>query len=128
MKSLFIGFLLFSGSAFAVEPPVCSNEAVKTAVSRNFERFGAATSSCGAKLLAQGRYLSTYLVCVTDETDPSEWVVVMSPAGEGNCAVEFADVQYDSESPNFSRDNKDLLPVWTCEADAGFKDGEVICK
>lgn len=111
----------------------CANQAVEAAVTRNFKRYGASTNSCGTKLLTAGDYLETYLVCVSDETDPSEWVVairkdVTNKNNEvvGKCAVKFADAQTDSSTPHFNDGDTDLLATWVCTADHG-DDGKVHC-
>lgn len=102
----------------------CANEAVKAATASNFKRFGASTGSCGAKLLTAGDYSETYLVCVSDETDPSEWVVVMDKKAN-KCKVKYADSQYDSQTPNFES-NEGLLNTVECSADS--EDKAVTCK
>ncbi len=95
----------------------CADAAVKAATEKNLKRFGASTGSCGAKLLTSGDYSETYLVCVSDETDPSEWVVVMSTnKKDASCKVVYADAQYDSQAPNFESDDG-LLDTVTCSGD-----------
>lgn len=85
----------------------CANKAVEVATTKNFKVHGANTGSCGAKLLTAGKFLETYLVCISDETDASEWVVVMKKNVFKNnkivqtCGVASAEVQYESQTPNF---------------------------
>lgn len=131
-----IGFCtLFSLSSTAAENLKCADQAVRAATEKNFKRFGASTSSCGAKLLSAGNYLETYLVCVSDETDPSEWIVVTEVAKADRsgritrrCAVSFAEVQYDSSTPHFENsDDPDLLKTKECSADHGAE-GRVVCR
>ncbi|RYZ67042.1 MAG: hypothetical protein EOP05_18275 [Proteobacteria bacterium] len=138
---LAMAVILMAAQAFAAAPvssetPTleCANQAVEAAVSHNFKRFGASTNSCGAKLLTAGDYLETYLVCVSDENEPSEWVVavrktITNKKNEvvGKCGVKFADAQYDSGTPNFNDGDTDLIPTWACTADYGG-DGKVHCK
>ena len=127
---LALAVLFMAAQAFAApEAPKleCANEAVKVAVARNFKRYGASTNSCGAKLLTAGEFFETYLVCVSDETDPSEWVVVMKTDAD-KCSAKFADAQHDSSTPNFSDDSDSaLLNVWSCSADHGGN-GQVHCQ
>lgn len=111
----------------------CADRAVEAATTKNFKRFGASTNSCGAKLLSSGEYLETYLVCVSDETDPSEWVVVIQKTvtdkqqrATGTCGVKYAEQQYDSSTPNFESADG-LLKTVGCTADYGG-DGKVHCK
>lgn len=129
---LALAVILMAAQAFAsAEKPVleCANEAVKVATARNHKRYDVSTNSCGAKLLSIGDHLETYLVCLTDETEPSEWVVVMKKkeTNEKNevvrkCAPKFADAQTDVRNPNFDDENDPaLLKVWTCHAEFGVK-------
>lgn len=124
---LVVAMLGFTQSAFSAKKELlkCADEAVRTATMKNFERFGAATGSCGAKLLTAGDYSETYLVCVSDETDPSEWVVVMDKKTKKGCKAKYADSQYDSETPNFQSD-EGLLKTVECSVD--YSDSKLICK
>lgn len=85
----------------------CQAVAEKAAVKADTRIFGAEANSCGSKLLHAGRYLETYLVCASDETDPSEWIVVVrkyeSKNGHvtGRCVVKHVDYTYDDETPDF---------------------------
>lgn len=128
MKSLATALLVLvmgqTGFAAQKEELKCADIAVRTATKANFKRYGASTSSCGTKLLTAGDYLETYLVCITDETEPSEWVVVMSKKGN-ICKVKFADNQYDSETPNFES-SEGLLKTVECSIDYG--DNKLVCK
>ena len=127
MKALFatVFALTVAQTTLAAQPELkCANQAVKAATANNFKRFGASTGSCGAKLLTAGEYLETYLVCVSDETDPSEWVVVMDKKAN-KCKVKYADSQYDSQTPNFES-NEGLLNTVECSADS--EDKAVTCK
>ncbi len=128
MKSLAMALLVlgFAQAGFAVETQElkCADQAVKAATLNNFKRFNASTGSCGAKLLTAGDYLETYLVCVSDETEPSEWIVVMSKKGD-KCKVKYADNQYDSETPNFES-SEGLLKTVECSIDYG--DNKLVCK
>lgn len=99
-------------SAFAYDQKLeCADKAVEAATVRNFRDHGANTGSCGAKLLAAGDYLETYLVCESDETDPSEWIVVVEKNVfknnklAGKCGIVAVEAQYDSETPNFDSDD-----------------------
>lgn len=126
MKSLAMTLLVlaFAQTSFAAQELKCADQAVKAATMSNFKQTNASTGSCGAKLLTAGDYLETYLVCVSDETDPSEWVVVMSKKG-GKCKVKLADNQYDSETPNFES-SEGLLKTIECSID--FGDTKLVCK
>lgn len=129
MKSLATVLLVlgFAQASFATQELKCADAAVKAATMNNFKRFGASTNSCGAKLLSAGDYLETYLVCVTDETDPSEWVVVMDKKA-AKCKVKYADSQYDSQTPNFEHaDDLDLLKTVQCSIDYA-DNAKLICK
>lgn len=134
MKSVLfaVAASLISVSAFAEETKLeCADKAVEVATTKNFKRFGANTGSCGAKLLASGETLETYLVCVSDETDPSEWVVVMDiNVAKGNkvvgkCGVLAAEQQFDSETPNFDSSNGILKTV---ECSMSDDDKKATCK
>ncbi|MES2800883.1 MAG: hypothetical protein V4654_00195 [Bdellovibrionota bacterium] len=127
MKSLaMVLFVLGMGQvSFAAQELQCADQAVKTATMKNFKRFGASTGSCGAKLLTAGAYSETYLVCVSDETDPSEWVIVMKKANKG-CHVKYADTQHDSETPNFES-SEGLLKTVECSIDHA-DNAKLICK
>jgi hypothetical protein len=111
---------LVSCFAFAEPQLECANTAVEAATVKNFRTHGANTQSCGAKLLTAGESLETYLVCVSDETDPSEWVVVIQKAVfkknklVQTCGVLTAEAQYDSQTPNFE-DDQVLLETVKCE-------------
>ncbi len=121
---LLIATLLTAPAVFAATPK-CANQAVESAVTKNFKRFGASTNSCGATLLSAGEYRETYLVCVSDETDPSEWVVVINTV---QCKVEYAGTQSESETPTFDSLNPaQLLKTQECSADQGL-DGKVHCQ
>lgn len=125
LVTVFVLGLAQMASASQTQDLKCADEAVKAAILSNFKRFGASTGSCGAKLLTAGDYLETYLVCVSDETDPSEWVVVMDKKGKG-CKVKHADSQYDSETPNFES-SEGLLKTVECSIDYG-DNAKLICK
>ncbi|MES2854465.1 MAG: hypothetical protein V4692_01325 [Bdellovibrionota bacterium] len=126
LKSLLVcSFLLLSVSAQAADLK-CADKATEFATKKNFKRFGASTHNCGTKLLASGEFLETYLVCVSDETDPSEWVVVVEKEGKNalgkliDCKIKFADVQYDSQTPTFD-DEAGNLETLECSGDQGGK-------
>lgn len=97
--------ILISTSAFGA---ACTDKAVDYAVSANQERTNAQSTACGAKLLSSGDYIETFLVCVTDETDPSEWIVIVEkeelnhgdPTGE-TCLLQYAGAQFDNRTPTF---------------------------
>lgn len=127
-KTILVGMMLaFTQTTFAAQKQErkCADEAVRVATMNNFKRFGAATGSCGAKLLTAGAYSETYLVCVSDETDPSEWVVIMDKKTKKGCKAAYADSQYDSETPNFQSD-EGLLKTVECSVD--YSDSKLICK
>jgi hypothetical protein len=121
---LLVTTFLFSQASFAADLK-CADKAVRAATEKNFKRFDASTNSCGAKLLTSGLYSETYLVCISDETDPSEWVVVVSK-NAGKCIVKYVDSQYDSETPNFE-DESGLLETVSCNAEYGSDEG-VVCQ
>lgn len=87
---------------------MCQNVAEKAAAKADFEMFGAEASSCGSKLLHLGDELETYLVCVSDETDPSEWIVVVkrfvtnkNHKVVSQCHVEYTGYAVDAATPDF---------------------------
>lgn len=91
--------------------PKCEDIAVKAAEKANYKLFGAETGSCGSKLLHLGDTVETYLVCITDETDPSEWVVaVKRDVADKNgkvvktCKVEYTGYAMDAATPNFDQE------------------------
>ncbi len=104
--SLVVSFASVSAFAGAAE---CSKVAEEVAAKADKAKFGAEASSCGSKLLNKGSELETYLVCVSDETDPSEWIVVVEPKvinrNSGNvlatCQVRYKGYATDAASPNF---------------------------
>lgn len=112
MRSLIIVTLsMLSFSAFAKSDlsAKCETQAVAAAVKANKKKFGAETSDCGAKLLHLGDQLETYLVCVSDETDPSEWIVTVkrdvfskrTHKVVGTCDVEYTGYAVDASTPDF---------------------------
>ena len=127
------GFLVFliltTGATGKAEALRCANEAVAAATAKNFAQTHAGSNSCGAKLLNAGPFLETYLVCITDESDGSEWVVSMVPQKEDknakitrSCVVEFAENSVDDGNPNFSEENDPkLLKVQSCDREEGSK-------
>lgn len=113
MRSMItLAVLMFTASAFAKGndlKPKCASVAQEKAVAANQKTFGAETSGCGTKLLHLGDQLETYLVCVSDETDPSEWIVVVkrdvvnkkSSKIIGSCDVEYTGYAVDAATPDF---------------------------
>jgi hypothetical protein len=88
----------------------CESVAQEAAVKANKKFFGAETSGCGSKLLHLGDQLETYLVCVTDETDPSEWIVAVERAEHdkktgkttAECVVKYSGYAVDAATPYFA--------------------------
>lgn len=125
MKTIALGLTLFAAQFSFGETLKCADAAVKAAMESNYKSFHNSGGTCGAKLLTAGDYTETYLVCVSDETDPSEYVVNMKRDG---CKVQFADAQHDSQSPHFE-DDKGLLKTKECSvSDDGKGKAKVICK
>lgn len=99
----------FSASAKTEELTAkCQAVAEKAAEKANYKKFGAETSVCGSKVLHLGDQLETYLVCISDETDPSEWIVTVKRDVFNkdhdlvkNCKVEYTGYAVDAATPNF---------------------------
>jgi hypothetical protein len=136
MNQLLVSFFVsgFSVTAMAAKDKSlqCIDTAVKAAVQTNYSNFGASTSSCGIKLLNKGNYSETYVVCTTDETDPMEYVVVVTPSSYNQqtessetCKVKFVDSTSDASTPTFESE-EGLLKSIACSIDNG--DEKLICK
>ena len=102
MLGLVAGLMATAAQASARD---CSEEAQAAAVAANKRMHGAESGECGARLLHRGDQKETWLVCVSDETDPSEWVVVTrngsKAAHEARCSIAYAGNVYDSTTPDF---------------------------
>ena len=129
MKSLLLTITLLMGTtSFAQDEAQCADHAVKAAVQKNYKQYNASTNSCGIKPLNVGEFLETYLVCVSDETDPTEYIVVIDPRG-GKCKVKFLDSATESSTPNFDNSTlyiKDIEGAIQCSQDPA--DGILNCK
>ena len=107
--TLTLASLLLSAPAFADAPTgKCGKQVEAAAAKADKKRFNAEANSCGSKLLHQGAELETYIVCVTDETDASEWIVTAQPEvlnkkGEvvGTCKVAYTGYAVEASTPDF---------------------------
>ena len=108
---------------------------MQAATESSYKQFNASGGSCGAKLLTAGDFNETYLVCISDETDPSEWVVVIEKKSQAtkklaarDCVVKYAGVQYDSQTPHFESE-EGLLKTKECSvSDNGKGTSKVTCQ
>ncbi len=122
MNKLFLSIvLLVTQAAFANEPQ-CVDQTVRQTVMHNFSKFGASTNSCGIKALNIGDFLETYLVCSSDETEPTEYVVVVNA---DTCETAFIDAATEASTPNFNTDGG-LLESVECSID-GY-DSQLTCR
>lgn len=114
MKNFIYLFLILfvSESSFA-EQPSCVDEAVRASVLHNFETHGVNTNSCGIKALNIGEMAETYLACTSDETEPTEYVVVMN---KSNCELSFIGAATQASTPSFES-QEGLLDSISCEID-----------
>lgn len=127
--------LLFTVIAFVVatasakeNQPECVDFAVKTAVQKNFKTFGAGSHSCGIKPLNIGQFLETYLVCVSDETEPTEYIMVVEPRNN-QCKVKFLGSATESTTPNFDTNSisiSNITDAIQCSQDSS--DGILVCR
>ena len=115
---LMAAVLTVATAAFASDDLKCVDKAVREATLKNFTSFGAGSNSCGIKKLTSGPHLETYLVCVSDESESSEWVMAMDPS---SCKVRFAAAQEDAGTPNFDGE-EDLLKAVSCTVYDSKKD------
>jgi hypothetical protein len=80
-----------SAQAFAAEVD-CSRAAEKGALKAARIAWGmdnAETASVvGSKILFKGPFLQTFVVGLSDEVEPSDWIVVLDP--QARCKVKFA--------------------------------------
>lgn len=100
----------------------CVNKAVSGATLKNFKNYGASTNSCGIKLLHAGDFKETYIVCTSDETEPTEYIVVMDP--NKKCKMDFIASTNESSTPTFDSD-EGLLKSIECSIDNG--DNKLVC-
>lgn len=129
MKSLlFAAMALLVATASAKDgQPVCADETVKAAVQKNYKQYGASTNSCGIKPLNVGEFLETYLVCVSDETEPTEYIAVVEPRN-GKCNVKFLAAATEASTPNFDTETiyvRDIADAISCRQDPS--DGILVC-
>lgn len=127
MKAIYSVLLttVLSFSAFAAKEKTqlkCTNDAVKAAVSTNYKNFKVSTSSCGIKLLHAGEFAETYIVCTSDETDPMEYIAVVSK--KKGCKVELIKSTNEASTPTFD-DNTGLLKSIECSME--FDVGKLVC-
>lgn len=127
MKALFsvIAISMLSLSAVAAKDKTqlkCTDAAVKATVSKNYKTFKASTSSCGIKLLHAGEFKETYIVCTSDETDPMEYIAVMSK--NKGCKADLISSTNEAQTPTFD-DNTGLLKSIECSIDNG--DDKLVC-
>lgn len=101
-------FLSLVASSFALADdyvPSCNLTAQSAAVQENYRATGAESSGCGTQLLYKGDLTETFLVCVSDETEPSEWIVTIktsfSKPTRVACEVEAISKANDSSAPSF---------------------------
>lgn len=84
-------------SAFAA--PKCETQAKKYGYQAANKAFGTGSeesrSVCGAELLDGGDFLETYVVGISDEVEPSEFIVVVD---KKTCKLKFAGVTRDAAS------------------------------
>jgi hypothetical protein len=89
--------LFITLSAFAA--PKCETQAKKYGYQAANKTFGAESvesrSVCGAELLDGGDFLETYVVGISDEVEPSEFIVVVD---KKTCKLKFAGVTRDAAS------------------------------
>lgn len=122
MKNLMIlSFVVFSQFSFSQEIE-CVDEAVKKTTLFNKEKYGAGTSSCGIKKLHLGQFKNTFLVCTSDETEPTEYVVIMT---KGHCKPEVISPVTEARTPSFD-DDSNLLDSVECSIDS--EESEVTCQ
>jgi hypothetical protein len=130
MKTMFkfaIGTLIlcsaFAAQAETADPSLkCVNKAVQQATLKNFKTYGASSNSCGVKLLHKGEFKETLIVCMSDETEPSEYIMVMDP--NKSCKVDFISTTNESSTPTFDS-NDGLLKSISCSIDNG--EGKLSC-
>jgi hypothetical protein len=112
MRLFLLLSILSASNVFAMNrdlKPMCEQVAQDAAVKANKKMFGAETGPCGIKILHLGDQLETYLACVSDETDPSEWVVVVKRQVfdkktrklTGTCKVQYSGYAVDAATPDF---------------------------
>lgn len=96
-NKLILVLSLISAAAFAEETPKCLSQVGKPALAR-INRMdgwrGAADTRAiyGIKPLFIGAFNETYLIAVSDEVEPSEWIAVVN---SGTCKIQFLDVAND---------------------------------
>lgn len=130
MKSLFfvIVIALATAASASENKPQCADATVRAAVQKNYKQYKASTNSCGIKPLVIGEFLETYLVCVSDETEPTEYIAVIDPR-EGKCNVKFIGAANEASTPHFDTDSiqvRDLTDALQCSQDPS--DGILVCK
>ncbi|MBY0518103.1 MAG: hypothetical protein K2P81_14435 [Bacteriovoracaceae bacterium] len=98
MKAIIALVCLFVAlSAFAQGK--CEKEAKKFGYQAANQTFGMESeesrSVCGATLLDNGDFIETYIVGISDEVEPSEFIVILD---KKTCKKKFAAVSKDSAS------------------------------
>ena len=114
MKNLvLVGIMMLAAQVSMAAPKSelkaeCQAVVEEAAAKADTKMFGAEAGGCGSKLLHLGDQLETYLVCVSDETDPSEWIVtVQRHVSDKNgkivkrCQVKYTGYAVDAATPDF---------------------------
>jgi len=101
MKTLVVLAMLLSLNTYAENIAKCEQIVEPTALKLINKRSGFNGSSAetraisGVKLIHQGPFLETYAVAVSDEVEPSEWIIGFAPK-KGKCVVKFLEVADDA--------------------------------
>jgi len=114
MKAIFLSLILAVSATEAANQPKCVDEAVKHTVFFNAHKHGVGTNSCGIKALNIGHFYETYLVCTSDETESTEYVVTVDSK---TCVAEYTVAATESSTPNFENTNG-LLKSVSCDIDS----------
>ena len=81
------------------EPVRCFNVAERAGLAAVNKKWPGASvetrTVTGHRLLVNGDFIETYLIGISDETDPSDWVVIIN---KKNCSVKFVDDSTDGAS------------------------------
>lgn len=140
-KSIIVAIGLIAGmSAFAgpgdigsVAKNKCADEAVASAVTKNYKTFKASTGSCGIKALNLGAHLETYVVCTSDETDSMEYIVVVEKSKYDSktkkstpCVVSYVGNLTDAATPNFESEDGLIADAQGCSISDG-KNAKISC-
>lgn len=139
LTTVLLTISIVSPNAFAEKAKLrCNNEAVKLAVLANFKKFGANTSSVGAKLVYKVADIEAYAVATSDETESSEYLAVFDTKRnsktnkiEKDCVVKTIAYAAGPDTPSFTdangeEDLKGIVSTIECEID-GY-DKKLVCK